>query len=77
MDKTHNAAVCDHCRLQNIDITVNAERYPAVVFNAFITQNRVARVFKEAADIRKKLYNMVTLLSNSGVNTDTSDFTGL
>ena len=77
MDKTHDAAVCDHCRLQNIHITVNAERYPAVVFNAGFAQNRVARVFKVAADIRKKLYNMVTLLSNSGVNTDTSDFTGL
>ena len=74
-DQTHNAAVFDHCRLRNIHVTLNAERYPAVDYNAAFNENRVARVFKEASDFRKKFYNMDALLSNGGINP--SDFVDL
>ena len=71
-DKTHNASMFNHCRLQNIHVTLKAERYSAVDFNAGFSQNKVARVFKEAVDFRKKFYNIDTLLSNGDVNP--SDF---
>ncbi|XP_063447224.1 uncharacterized protein LOC134726736 [Mytilus trossulus] len=74
-DQTHNAAVFDHCRLRNINVTLNAERYPAVDYNAAFNENRIARVFKEASDFRKKFHNMDTLLSNGGINP--SDFIDL
>ena len=74
-NQTHNAAVFDHCQLRNIHVTLNAERYPAVDYNAAFNENRVARVFKEASDFRKKFYNMDTLLSNGGINP--SDFIDL
>ena len=56
-------------------MTLNAERYPAVDFNAGFTQCRVARVYKEAAEFRKKFYSMESLLSNGGINP--SDFIDL
>ena len=74
-DQLHNAAVFDHCRLRNIHVTLNAERYPAVDFNAGFTQCRVARVYKEAAEFRKKFHSMESLLSNGGINP--SDFIDL
>ncbi|XP_071136907.1 uncharacterized protein [Mytilus edulis] len=74
-DKTHNTSVFNHCRLQNIHVTLKVERYSAVDFNAGFTKNRVARVFNEAADFRKKFYNIDTLLSNGEVNP--SDFIDL
>ena len=33
-DKTNNASVFNRCRLQNIHVTLKAERYSAVDFNA-------------------------------------------
>lgn len=74
-DQLHNAAVFDHCRLRNIHVTLNAERYPAVDFNASFTQCKVARVYKEAAEFRKKFHSMESLLSNGGINP--SDFIDL
>ncbi|CAG2238465.1 unnamed protein product [Mytilus edulis] len=74
-DQTHNASVFDHCRLRNIHVTLNAERYPAVDYNAAFNENRIARVFKEASDFRKKFHNMDSLLSNGGINP--SDFIDL
>ena len=73
--QTHNATVFDHCRLRNIHVTLNAERYPAVDYDAGFTQNKVARVFKQAADFRKHFHSMESLLSNGGVNP--SDFIDL
>ena len=49
-DQTHNASVFNHCRKRNMHVTLKAKRYPAVDFNAGFTQNRVARVFKEASE---------------------------
>ncbi|CAG2229775.1 unnamed protein product [Mytilus edulis] len=72
--KYKDAAVFDHCRLRNIYVTLNAERYPAVDYNAAFNENRIARVFKEAFDFRKKFY-MDSLLSNGGINP--SDFIDL
>jgi hypothetical protein len=72
-DKTNNASVFNRCRLQNIHVTLKAERYSAVDFNAgFFSENKVAIVFKEDVDFRKKFYNIDTLLSNGDVNP--SDF---
>ncbi|CAG2239647.1 unnamed protein product [Mytilus edulis] len=65
--KNKDAAVFDHCRLRNIYVTLNAERYPAVDYNAAFNENRIARVFKEAY--------MDSLLSNGGINP--SDFIDL
>ncbi|CAG2198945.1 unnamed protein product [Mytilus edulis] len=44
-------------------------------YNAAFNENRIARVFKEASDFRKKFHNMDTLLSNGGINP--SDFIDL
>ena len=74
-NKEHNAAVFDHCRLKNIQVTLNAERYPVVDFNAGFTQNKTARLYKEAADFRKKFHHMQPLLSNGYINP--SDFINL
>ena len=74
-DQTHNAAVFDHCRLRNIHVKLNAERYPAVDYKVDFNQNKVARVFKEAFDFRKKFYNMDFLLRNG--DTNPSDFIDL
>ena len=67
-NQTHNASVFDHCRLRNIHVTFNTERYPAVNYNAAFNENKIARVFKEASDFRKKFHNMDSLLSNGGIN---------
>lgn len=74
-DQVHNASVFDHCRLKNIHVNLNAERYPAVDFNAGFTQNKTARLYKEAADFRKKFHHMEPLLSNGYINP--SDFIDL
>ena len=74
-NQEHNAAVFDHCRLKNIHITLNAERYPAVDFNAGFIQNKTARLYKEATDLRKKFHHMEPLLSNGYINP--SDFIDL
>lgn len=66
-DQTQNAAVFDHCRLRNIYVTLNADRYPAVDFNAGFTQNRTARLYKNAADFRKNYYNMDPRHSNCNI----------
>ena len=58
-----------------INVTFKAERYPAVDYNAFFSENRIARVFKEASDFRKKFHNMDSLLSNGDINP--SDFIDL
>ena len=57
---------------QSVYVTLKAERDSAVDFNAWFLQNKVARVFKEAVDFRKKFYDIENLLSNGGVNP--SDF---
>ena len=74
-NQEHNAAVFDHCRLKNIHVNLNADRYPAVDFNASFTQNKTARLYKEAADFRKKFHHMEPLLSNGYINP--SDFIDL
>ena len=74
-DQTQNAAVFDHCRLRNIYVTLNAERYPAVDFNAGFTQNKIARIYKSAADFRKNYFSMDRLISNCNINP--SDFIDL
>ncbi|CAG2185265.1 unnamed protein product [Mytilus edulis] len=40
----------------------------AVNYNAAFNENKIARVFKEASDFRKKFHNMDSLLSNGGIN---------
>ena len=58
----------DHCRLRNIYVTFNAEPYPAM--DASFTQNKISRVYKNVADLRK-----TTLTCNCNINP--SDFVGL
>ena len=74
-DQTQNAPVFDHCRLRNIYVTLNADRYPAIDFNASFTQNKISRVYKNVADFRKNYFNMDRLISNCNINP--SDFVDL
>ena len=74
-DQEANPTVFDHCRLRNIYTTLNAQRYPAVDYNTSFPQNRVARVYKEAADFRRKFFNMDHLISNPNITP--ADFSDL
>ena len=74
-DQEANPAIFDHCRLNNIYVTLNSQRYPAVDYNASFTNQKISRLYKEAADFRWKFFNMDHLVSNPGITP--ADFTDL
>lgn len=62
-DNTQNAVVFDQFRLPNIHVTLNAQRYSAVV-----KQCQVSRVYKEYIYFRKKFIHMDYLVRKSNNN---------
>lgn len=59
-----NPAVFDHERLTNIYVMFNSVRYLAIDYSASFNKCRVARLYKEAADFRRKFFSMDSLVSN-------------
>ena len=63
-----NPAIFDHCQVRNIYVTLNAKRYPDTDYENDFTKNQYSRIYGDAAQFRKKFYNMDELISNPGIN---------
>ena len=63
-----NPAIFDHLNVRNIYVTLNAKRYPDTDYENDFTKNQYSRIYGDAAQFRKKFYNMDELISNPGIN---------
>ena len=63
-----NPAIFDHCRVENIYVTLNAKRYPDTDYDTDFMKNQYGRIYGDSALFRKKFYNMDELVSNPGIN---------
>ena len=66
--QSFNPAIFDHCRVENIYVTLNAKRYPDTDYNIKFEENTYSRIYGDAALFRKKFFNMDELVSNCGIN---------
>ena len=63
-----NPAIFDHLNVRNIYVTLNAKRYPDTDYENDFIKNQYSRIYGDAAQFRKKFYNMDELISNPGIN---------
>ena len=66
--QTENPAIFDHCRVENIYVTLNAKRYPDTNYDTDFTKNQYGRIYGDAASFRKIFFNMDDLISNQGID---------
>ena len=63
-----NPAIFNHLNVLNIYVTLNAKRYPDTDYENDFAKNQYSRIYGDAAQFRKKFYNMDELISNPGIN---------
>ena len=67
-NQEQNPAIFDHLYVRNIDVTLNAKRYPDTDYDNDFNKNQYSRIYGDASSFRKKFFNMDELVSNSGIN---------
>ena len=67
-NQEQNPAIFDHLYVRNINVTLNAKRYPDTDYDNDFNKNQYSRIYGDASSFRKKFFNMDELVSNSGIN---------
>ena len=74
-DQKENAALFDHCSLNNMYILLNNVRYPAIDFQANFEKNHYDNLYKNLHDFRSTYYGIDSLVSN--INVDSTVYKSL
>ena len=69
-------SIFDHCNLTNMFVMLNSRRYPENDYNGNnFTQQKISRVYGDAAAFRKKFYGLEELVSSPNIHpSDFKDF---
>ena len=73
-DKTKNASTFDHVNLRNAYLMLNSDRYLAVDYNLSLSNQKLSRVYGDAALIGVKLFGMNCLVLITQSNRTPSDY---
>ena len=63
-----NPSIFNSLAVNNIYVMLNSTRYPTTDYNIKFGGSKISRVYGDAADFRKKFYNMDELVSNPNIN---------
>ena len=66
-DQTKNPSTFDHVNLNNVYITLNSDRYPAVDYNLSFTNQKCFRVYGDTAFFGVKFFGMDELITQSNL----------
>ena len=58
-----NPAIFNHCKLKNMYVTLNSERYPAVDYDLDFLNNKYSRAFRDAAKFDNRLYGVSEIMT--------------
>ena len=70
--RKNNPSAFDHVNVNNMYITLNSTRYPAVDYDLSFTKQQFSRAYGDAAIFRARYYRMDELVSNPNISP--SDF---
>ena len=73
-NQKQNPSIFDNLVVNNIYVMLNSTRYPTTDYNIKFGSNKISRVYGDAADFRKKFYNMDELVSNPNINSSDYEF---
>ena len=59
-----NPAIFNHCKLKNMYVTLNSERYPAVDYDLDFPNNKYSRAFRDAAKFDNRLYGVSDIIAH-------------
>ena len=66
-DQTKNPSTFDHVNLKNANVTLNSDRYPAVDYNLSFANQKLSRVYGDAALFGVKFFGINELITQSNV----------
>ena len=67
-DQTKNPSTFDHVKLKNAYVTLNSDRYPAVDCNSSFSNQKLSRVYEDAALFGvNKFFGMDELITQSNI----------
>ena len=66
-DQTKNPFIFDHVNLNNVYVTLNSDRYPAVDYNLSFSNQKFCRVYGDAALFGGKFFGMDELITQSNI----------
>ena len=66
-DQTKNPSTFDHVNLTNAYVTINSDRYPAVTHNLSFSNQKLSRVYGDAALFGVKFLGMHELITQSNI----------
>ena len=66
-DQTKNPSTFDHVNLKYAYVTQNSDRYPAVDYNLFFSNEKYSRVYGDAALFGVKFSGMDELITQSNI----------
>ena len=64
---TKNPSTFDHVNLKNAYVTVNSDRYLAIDYNLSFTNQKLSRVYGNAASFEDKFFGMDELITQSNI----------
>ena len=67
-NQKQNPSIFNSLAVNNIYVMLNSTRYPTTDYNIKFGGSKISRVYGDAADFRKKFYNMDELVSNPNIN---------
>ena len=67
-DQEKNNAIFDHCKVTNMFVLLNNNRYPAIDFNSDFDKYHIDNVYKTLIDFRQRFYDLDHLMSNTMVD---------
>lgn len=75
--KPYNAAVFNHCQLQNIHVILTEQGYSAVDVNTTLTKCKISMINKKADDFHMKFFHIDHLITSNNkiirIHNDFSD----
>ena len=66
-DQTKNPSTFDHVNLRNTYVMLNSDRYPAVDYNLSFSNQKLFRVYGDAASFGVKFFGMDQLITKSNI----------
>ena len=66
-DQTKNSSTFDHVNLKNAYVALNSDRYPAVYYNLSFINQKLSRVYGDAALFGVKFFGTDELITQSNI----------
>ena len=66
-DQTKNTSTFDHVNLKNAHVTLNCVRYSAIEYNLSFSNQKLSRVYDDAALFEVKFFGMDELITQSNI----------